>query len=127
SPHELLYRHEVERWRSRLDLDVAVTVDRGDVNWRGSVGVVTRLIPRASFDPERAVALVCGPEVMMRFTVAELEKSGVSRERIYVSLERNMECGVGLCGHCQLGPVFVCRDGPIYPYSQVGDLLLRRE
>jgi NAD(P)H-flavin reductase len=127
TPREMLFRRELERWRARLDLEVAVTVDRGTADWHGAVGVVTRLIPRVPFDPVNAVALVCGPEIMMRFTAAELEKRGLAPEHIYVSLERNMKCGVGWCGHCQLGPVFVCRDGPIFPYSHVRGLLTTRE
>jgi len=127
SPREILFRRELERWRLRLDLEVAVTVDRGAADWRGAVGMVTRLIPRAPFDPAQAVALICGPEVMMRFTAAELEKRGVAPERIYVSLERNMKCAVGFCGHCQFGPVFVCRDGPVFSYDRVRALLMTRE
>ncbi len=127
SPREILFHRELERWRSRLDLEVVVTVDRGTADWGGAVGVVTRLIPRAPFDPAHAVALVCGPEVMMRFTAAELEKRGMAPERIYVSLERNMKCAVGFCGHCQFGPVFVCRDGPVFSYDRVRALLVTRE
>ncbi len=127
TPREILFRRELQRWRTRLDMEVAVTVDRGNEAWQGSVGVVTRLIPRAPFDPVRAVALVCGPEVMMRYTAAELEKRGVAPERIYVSLERNMKCAVGFCGHCQFGPVFVCRDGPVFSYDRVRELLMTRE
>jgi NAD(P)H-flavin reductase len=126
-PTEMLYRRELERWRSRFDLDVYVTVDRASAAWRGSVGVVTRLIPRAPFDPTNAVALVCGPEIMMRFTTAELIKRGMAAEQIFVSLERNMKCAVGLCGHCQFGPHFICKDGPVFAYSRVQDLMTRQE
>jgi NAD(P)H-flavin reductase len=127
SPDELLFRHEVEHWRSRLDLDVYVTVDRAASEWRGSVGVVTKLIPRVAIEPEKTVALVCGPEIMMRFTASELVKRGVSLDRLYVSMERNMKCAVGLCGHCQFGPHFICKDGPVFAYSRVQALLTEAE
>ncbi|HTK11186.1 MAG TPA: FAD/NAD(P)-binding protein [Ktedonobacteraceae bacterium] len=127
TPEDILYRKECERWRAHLDLDVAVTVDRASSDWRGSVGVVTRLISRASFEPHKTLALICGPEVMMRFSAAELEKCGVSATHIFLSLERNMKCAIGFCGHCQFAPVFVCKDGPVFSYSRIRDLLLKRE
>ena len=127
TPSELLFRRELERWRSRLDTEVEITVDYGDAEWRGNVGVVTTLIPRAVFDPARAVALVCGPEVMMRFTVADLRKRGLAPDRIYLSMERNMHCGVGLCGRCQFGPHFICRDGPVFSYAGVERFFTIRE
>jgi NAD(P)H-flavin reductase len=119
SPNELLYRTQLQAWRGRLDADVEVTVDGAASDWRGRVGVVTTLIPRASFDPGSALAMVVGPEVMMRFTVAALQERGVPDERIHISLERSMHCAVGHCGHCMLGPEFVCKDGPVFRYSRV--------
>ena len=127
TPSDILYRHDLERWRARLDLDVYITVDRGDESWRGSTGVVTQLIRRATFDPLNTLALVCGPEIMMRFTAVELEKHGLAAEHIYVSMERNMKCAVGLCGHCQYGPSFVCKDGPVFQYDHVKHLLVKAE
>lgn len=127
TPEDILYRKELERWRARFDVEVYVTVDRAIAPWRGSVGVVTHLIPKAPFDPLSSVALICGPEMMMRFSVFELEKRGVAADRIFVSLERNMKCGVGTCGHCQFGPMFVCREGPVFPYPRVRDWLAVRE
>ena len=127
TPSDILYRHELERWRAHLDLDVYITVDHGDTSWRGSVGVVTQLIRRAAFDPRNTLAMVCGPEIMMRFTASELEKHGAPVEQIYVSMERNMKCAVGLCGHCQYGPHFVCKDGPVFQYSRVQHLLVKAE
>jgi NAD(P)H-flavin reductase len=127
TPQDILYRRELERWRAHMGLEVYVTVDRATGAWRGSVGVVTRLIPRAPFDPQNTVALVCGPEVMMRFTAVELEKGGIAAEQIYVSMERNMKCAVGFCGHCQYGPNFVCKDGPVFQYSRVQSLLTKWE
>ncbi len=119
SPEELLFRRQLHEWRARFDLDVAVTVDHAEKAWYGQVGVVPRLVPRARFDSMYTTALVCGPEVMMRFTVDALLDRGVEPERIFLSMERNMKCGIGLCGHCQYGPEFVCRDGPVLPYSRV--------
>ncbi len=127
SPRDLLYRRELERWRGRFDLVVEVTVDHADPSWRGHVGVVTRLIPEVSFDPWNTLALVCGPEIMMRFTAQALLDRKVPPENLYLSLERNMQCGVGLCGHCQLGPFFVCKDGPVFAYPRVAPFLGKRE
>ena len=109
TPDDILYKNEIEKWRSRFDFEVYVTVDRGISGWKGNVGVVTTLIPRAPFEPENTVALVCGPEIMMRFTALELIKRGVKENNIFLSMERNMKCGIGLCGHCQFGPVFICK------------------
>jgi NAD(P)H-flavin reductase len=127
TPGDLLYRRELERWRGRLDLHVGVTVDSGTRDWRGSVGVVTKLIPRAAFDPTSAVAFVCGPEIMMRVTAQSLVDFGVSSDRIHVSMERNMRCAVAHCGHCQYGPTLVCRDGPVYRHDALAHLLEVRE
>ena len=124
---EIMYPRELEQWRSRFDLDVHITVDRGTGNWRGNVGVVTTLIPRAPFDHLNALAMVCGPEVMFRFTVIELLKRGLPDESIYVSMERNMKCGVGLCGHCQFGQKFICKDGPVFRFDHIKDFLDRQE
>jgi len=126
-PQDLLYRQELERWRGRFDLRVHVTVDAALSDWRGNVGVVTALIPRARFDPAHTVALVCGPGVMMRFTVQELLRAGVEAENILVSMERNMKCGLGLCGHCQWGPFFICKDGPVFRFDRIKDWFDRRE
>lgn len=127
SPDLILYRDELLVWQSRADLHVGVTVDAADPTWRGDVGVVTQLLSRAPFDPKDAVGLVCGPEVMLRVSAATLVDAGVSPDRIRVSLERNMKCAIGQCGHCQFGPVFVCRDGPVFPYERVASLLNVRE
>ena len=127
TPSDILFRRELESWRSRLDLEVFVTVDRATGNWRGNVGVVTTLIPKAPFDPRNAVAMVCGPEIMMRYTVLELQKRGVAAEHIFLSLERNMKCAVGFCGHCQYGPTFICKDGPVFRYDRIKGLFTMRE
>lgn len=125
SPDLLLFREELDAWRETLDVDVAV--DRGDPVWAGHVGVVTELILDAPFDPDRAMAMVCGPEVMMRFTARALLERGLRPGRIRISMERNMKCAIGHCGHCQFGPEFVCKDGPVFPYERVERLLAIRE
>ena len=125
TPADLLYREQVERWTS--DLAVDVTVDAADAGWPGRVGLVTKLIPSAHFEPARTTAFVCGPEVMMRFVVRDLVDRGVPAGRILVSLERNMQCGLGHCGHCQLGPTLICRDGPVYSWDRAGPWLEVRE
>lgn len=123
TPQDILYRRELREWRADFDLEVHVTVDRATREWRGNVGVVTGLIARVPFDPYHTTALVCGPEVMMRFTVLELERRGVTADRVFVSMERNMKCAVGFCGHCQFGPHFVCRDGPVFPWARIRRLM----
>jgi NAD(P)H-flavin reductase len=124
---DMLYKSELERWRSHFDLEVKVTVDTAPTSYRGNVGVVTTLIPRVQFDPFHTVALVCGPEVMMRFTVRELEHRGVEPENIFISMERNMKCGIGFCGHCQFGSAFICKDGPVFCYAEIQPFFAKRE
>jgi len=126
TPDDLLYRKDLDRWRE-AGFDVQLTVDAGTPAWRDRVGVVPKLVESAEFDPATAVALVCGPEVMIRFTVAALADAGISDDRVYVSLERNMKCGIGHCGHCQLGPTLVCRDGPVFSWDQIGRWFAVRE
>ncbi len=125
-PHDILLRREMAAWR-RHGVDVEVTVDHAVDDWQGQVGVVTALIPGAAFDPLRTISLVCGPEVMMRFSIAALRDEGLAADAIYLSLERNMKCAVGFCGHCQFGPMFVCRDGPVFRYDRVSSLLGLKE
>ncbi len=123
SPAELLFLHELEEWRARFDIEVGVTVDHAGEDWHGRVGVVTQLVPRASFDPATAVALVCGPELMMTFAARALTERGMPKDSIYISMERNMQCGLGHCGHCQLGPVLICRDGPVFRFDEMEALM----
>jgi len=123
TPLDLLYLEELHTWRSRFDVEIEVTVDRADAGWLGDVGVVTSLLPRIAFDPKNTVAVVCGPEIMMKVVAAEMASRGVGGGSIYVSMERNMKCAIGFCGHCQFGPEFICRDGPVFPYERVADRL----
>ena len=127
TPKDILFRRDLERWGARLDMTVDVTVDRAAAGWHGNVGVVTRLISHAPFQPEETIALICGPEIMLRFTIRALIDRGVPTRRIYVSMERNMKCAVGFCGHCQFGGHFVCRDGPVFRFDRIQDIFDVRE
>jgi NAD(P)H-flavin reductase len=126
SPEDLLFRSEHGRW-ARKDCVVEVTVDRAGPNWVGRVGVVPALVDVTPLDPARTTAMLCGPEVMMRFSVRTLEARGLAHERIFVSMERSMKCAVGFCGHCQFGPTFVCKDGPVLRLDRIARLFGKRE
>ena len=126
TPGDLLYPDEYDKWRA-AGLDVRVTVDRADTDWTGHVGVVTTVLDDLGVDPAATTAFVCGPEVMMRFAARALVDRGVPAAAVRVSLERNMRCGVVLCGHCQLGPLLVCRDGPVVGWDVAEHLLSVKE
>jgi NAD(P)H-flavin reductase len=126
TPEDLLYPGEYEAWRA-ADVDVRVTVDRADTRWAGHVGVVTTVLDGVLADASRTTAFVCGPEVMMRFAARALTDRGVAAGSVRVSLERNMRCGVALCGHCQLGPLLLCRDGPVVGYDRAAGLMSVKE
>jgi anaerobic sulfite reductase subunit B len=126
TPAELVFAGQVAAWRDG-GAEVLVTVDRAEEGWTGHVGVVTQLIDRADIDPAAAFALVCGPEVMMRLTARALRDHGLTPDNIQLSLERNMRCGTAECGHCQLGPLLLCRDGPVVSYRQAAPLFTFRE
>ena len=125
TPSDMLYRDELARWAAGPDLELALTVDRADETWSGPVGVVTHLFDRATWDGSRAVAFVCGPERMMQATADALADRGLTPDRVFVTLERHMECGIGLCGHCQMGRYFVCKDGPVFSLAELGDVFGR--
>ncbi len=118
-----LFRDDLDRWREAPEVAFDITVDHADTSWHGRVGVITKLIATADFDPENTTAFLCGPEIMMHFSVEALKARGMRGSDIYVSLERNMKCALGHCGHCQLGPAFICRDGPVFSHDQVAGLL----
>jgi anaerobic sulfite reductase subunit B len=126
SPADLLFTRELATWTAR-GVDVRVTVDRGEAGWDGRVGLVTGLIEDAVADPAATAAFVCGPEIMMRLSARALADAGVPAREIRVSLERHMRCGVARCGHCQLGPLLVCRDGPVVSYAGAAPLLAIKE
>jgi NAD(P)H-flavin reductase len=127
TPADLLFRRELGSLRGRFDLHVDVTVDVAQGGWHGKVGVVPKLIADAHFDPAATTALVCGPEIMMHFAARALLERGVAADSIYLSMERNMRCGLGHCVHCQLGPTLICRDGPVYRYAELEPLMAVRE
>jgi NAD(P)H-flavin reductase len=123
SPDYLLFAPDLRAWRDRIDAECAVTVDRAGPDWRGHVGTVVQRLQRASFDPACATAMICGPEIMMRKTAEALTGMGLAPERVYISMERNMKCALGRCGHCQFGQHFLCQEGPVFPYARVAPLL----
>ncbi len=123
SPDQILYPQQLIGWSTAAGVRTGVTVDRAGQDWSGRVGLVTDLVPEMLRDPRETVAMVCGPEVMMRFTAQALADAGVREDDIYLSMERNMKCGIGWCGHCQLGPHLICRDGPVFSYPAVRDLM----
>jgi NAD(P)H-flavin reductase len=125
-PQELLFVAEHRIWRE-AGIQVEVTVDHAEASWTGRVGVVTTLVRHGRFDPEEASAFLCGPEVMMRYAAEELGNRGVAPERTWLSMERNMKCAVGFCGHCQLGPDFLCLDGPVFPWPRMRKPMTIRE
>jgi NAD(P)H-flavin reductase len=125
TPSDLLFAGQLAAWRAMID--VAVTVDTADRAWHGNVGVVPDLIGRARFDPGNSVAFTVGPEIMMRFTVRALLAVGLPEDRVFLSMERDMQCAAALCGHCQLGPFLVCRDGPVFRYRPLARWLGVRE
>ncbi len=120
TPKELLFRNEMREWgRSIPDAQVLATVDTGGPSWRGHVDVVTKLFDFVKLQPGRTIAFTCGPEIMMRFATRELKIRKFADDRIFLSMERNMKCAVGFCGHCQMGPYFICKDGPVFSYAQM--------
>jgi NAD(P)H-flavin reductase len=127
SPRELLYRKELALWARQAETQVLVTVDYGGIGWHGHVGVVTTLFKYARLHPARTVAMICGPEIMMRFVGRQLQEYGLPQDNVYLSMERNMKCAAGFCGHCQYGPHFICKDGPVFSYSTIGPLLDKYE
>jgi NAD(P)H-flavin reductase len=127
TPKDLVYYDEIQRWRSRGDLRFQVTVDAAGMDWYGDVGIVTQRLPDTRFEPANTVAFLCGPEIMMKATARALMERGMSPDRIWVSMERNMKCGIAQCGHCQFGPFLLCRDGPVLPYAAIERLLSIRE
>jgi NAD(P)H-flavin reductase len=127
TPEDVIFGDELRKWADRMGVIVEVTVDNGPHGWKGRVGFVTQLISRAGFDPAHTLAFVCGPEIMMRSSANELRQRGVPANKIRLSMERNMKCGVGLCGHCQLREMFICVDGPILTYERLAPLMQKWE
>ncbi|MBP7828621.1 MAG: FAD/NAD(P)-binding protein [Kiritimatiellae bacterium] len=122
TPADRLFVEDTKRWAAQPDTTYLETVDRGDENWKGNVGVITTLMPKVKVDPARTVAIICGPPIMYKFVILELDKMGIGKDRTYVSLERHMKCGVGKCGHCQINGLYVCQDGPVFRYTDVAEV-----
>ncbi len=122
NPSELLFRDELAHWEARDDVELYVTVDRGDENWTGHVGVITTLFPEITINPRNTIAVTVGPPVMYRFVLIELLSKGIQDGNIFLSLERRMKCGLGKCGHCQINNVYVCQKGPVFSYAQLKEL-----
>lgn len=127
SPLDLLYRVELEEWQKKHNIDILITVDRGDFTWKGHIGFVSHLLSYIKLDARATAALICGPEIMMQNCTTEILNRGVPESQVVLSLERNMKCAVGVCGHCQYGPYFICKDGPVFPYPRVKSLFDKKE
>ena len=122
TPEDLVYKKELKEWSKRKDLKVRVTVDRATEGWKGHVGVVTTILEDVEVD-ENTLAFMCGPSIMMKFVTLKLKERGLSEDRIYASMERLMECGVGACAHCNIGNVYVCKDGPVFRVDKLFKLV----
>ena len=127
SPDQLIFWDEIQEFQRAGDIQFEVTVDHAPTDWHHHVGVVTDLLPRVCLDPANTVALICGPEMMMRFAADGIQDLGVAADRIFLSMERNMKCAIGHCGRCQLGPNYVCKDGPVFTWQRIGRLVTRSE
>lgn len=127
TPKDLLYRARFRAWQELPNTEVYLTVDHPDRQWKYEVGVVTNLFRQVPIDTRNSVAMICGPEIMMRSTVRDLLGQGLPADRIYLSLERNMKCAIGFCGHCQFGPRFICKDGPVLRYDRIREWFEIRE
>jgi sulfite reductase subunit B len=119
TPKELLYKSETEQWGKRKDLDLKLTVDTGDSEWKGHVGLVTTILDKVKMDCQSGIAIVCGPPIMMKFVTGKLQEMGFKEGNIYLSMEKNMSCGIGKCGHCRLGTYYACKDGPVFTYGKI--------
>jgi NAD(P)H-flavin reductase len=119
NPREFLYREETAAWADRKDIDAVLTVDQGGDGWKGKVGLVTSILDGLKMDFSNGIAVVCGPPIMMKFATEKIVKMGFKKKNIYLSMERNMSCGFGKCGHCRLGTYYVCKDGPVFQYDLI--------
>lgn len=126
TPSDILFKKDMEKWKTS-GFDIEVTLDYADPTWQGQIGVVTYLIKKHLINPLNTLVLICGPEIMIKFAIIELMRSNVDRNNIFASLERNMQCAVGFCGHCQYGPYFLCKDGPVFCYEQLESWLTIKE
>ena len=121
NPSEFLYKQEIEEWTKREDLNIALTVDTGDETWKRNVGLVTTILDNVEMDYKSGIAIVCGPPIMMKFATKKLLDMGFEEKNLYLSMEKNMSCGIGKCGHCRIGIYYACKDGPVFQYSKIKD------
>jgi len=120
SPKDIIYKNQVREWQKNKKLSLELTVDKGDKGWKGNVGLITTLLKKnMGVDIKNSIAIACGPPVMMKFTTFKLIESGYSDADIYLSMEKNMSCGIGKCGHCRIGPYYSCQDGPVFTYDKI--------
>jgi sulfite reductase subunit B len=121
TPEDIIYKGLVKEWSGRSDLDFRITVDKGDDKWKGHVGLVTTILDDMKLDFNTAIAVVCGPPIMMKFGTFKLLEMGFKDSNIYLSMEKNMSCGLGKCGHCRIGTYYACKDGPVFTYDKIKD------
>ncbi|MDD5005845.1 MAG: FAD/NAD(P)-binding protein [Candidatus Omnitrophica bacterium] len=119
TPNDIIYKKLVEQWRAGKEIDVRLTVDKSDSSWKGNVGVVTTILDKKDVDINNAVAVVCGPPIMMKFATFKLLEMGFKDSQLYLSMEKNMSCGIGKCGHCRVGNFYCCKDGPVFTYDKI--------
>ena len=122
TPADRLFIDEVVEWTSKENVNYMETVDRGDEQWKGNVGVITTLMTDMMLDQAKTIAIICGPPVMYKFAILSLKNMGMADQNIYMSLERNMKCGVGKCGHCQINHLYVCQDGPVFRWADISEV-----
>jgi len=122
TPSDIIYKNEFTEWNKIKNFSYEITVDMGDENWKGNVGVVTEIVRGGDVSRENSVAIVCGPPIMMKFATFKLLNLGFKPGQIYLSMEKNMSCGIGKCGHCRLGNHYVCVDGPVFVYESIKDI-----
>ena len=122
TPKDIMFREQFEMWKHRKDFELHLTVDNPDETWDGEVGVVTKPFAQLEIDPANTFGALCGPPVMYRFVVEEMRKKGISYDHIYMSFERHMKCGMGKCGHCQIGHQYCCIDGPVFNYWEAKNI-----
>jgi sulfite reductase subunit B len=119
TPKDIIYKEEVKQWSQRSDLDFRITVDDGDESWTGHVGLVTTILDGMAIEANKGIGVVCGPPIMMKFGTLKLLELGFKEENIYLSMEKNMSCGFGKCGHCRIGTYYTCKDGPVFTYDKI--------
>ena len=121
SSKDFLYKKEIDTWKDKKDLNLRLTVDKGDSSWKENVGVITTILDGVNMDYANGIAIVCGPPIAMKFSTIKLLEMGFKDKNIYLSMEKNMSCGIGKCGHCRIGTYYACKDGPVFTYDQIKD------